>query len=143
VAEGYRSGPRVAGCRLAAAGRRVLLRTGGKRDHAFAPRFRRASISKWPCSRTGNACAPACCRAICCCRKASLSEAAIDAWQRIEQQDPAYLALVAQRLLETYRKLERRDEGIALLSGYLERYPSLDLLDAPQRRIRSNPVGNP
>ena len=56
-------------------------------------------------------------------------EAAIEAWQRIEQQDPSYLALVAQRLLETYRKLERRDEGIALLSGYLERYPSLDLLD--------------
>ncbi len=56
-------------------------------------------------------------------------QTAIEAWQRIEQQDPAYLALVAQRLLETYRKLERRDEGIALLSGYLERYPSLDLLD--------------
>ena len=54
---------------------------------------------------------------------------AIDAWQRIEQQDPAFLSLVAQRLLETYRKLDRRDEGIALLSGYLERYPSLDLLD--------------
>lgn len=56
-------------------------------------------------------------------------EAAIDAWLRIEQQDPAYLSLVAQRLLEAYRKLERRDEGIALLRGYLERYPSLDLLD--------------
>lgn len=54
---------------------------------------------------------------------------AIEAWQRIEQQDPAYLALVAQRLLETYRKLERVPEGIALLSGYLERYPSLDLLE--------------
>ena len=46
---------------------------------------------------------------------------AIDAWQRIEQQDPAYLALVAQRLLETYRKMAQRDEGIALLRGYLER----------------------
>jgi lipopolysaccharide biosynthesis regulator YciM len=56
-------------------------------------------------------------------------EEAIAAWQRIEQQDPAYLALVAQRLLETYRKLERRDEGIALLRGYLEHYSSLDLLD--------------
>jgi lipopolysaccharide biosynthesis regulator YciM len=55
--------------------------------------------------------------------------AAIEAWQRIEQQDPAYLALVAQRLLDTYRKLERPEEGMALLSGYLERYPSLDLLD--------------
>ncbi|MFN4326284.1 MAG: lipopolysaccharide assembly protein LapB [Azonexus sp.] len=55
--------------------------------------------------------------------------AAIEAWQRIEQQDPAYLALVAQRLLEAYRKQERLAEGIALLSGYLERYPSLDLLE--------------
>lgn len=54
---------------------------------------------------------------------------AIEAWQRIEQQDPAYLALVAQRLLETYRKLDRRDEGMALLRGYLQHYPSLDLLD--------------
>jgi lipopolysaccharide assembly protein B len=54
---------------------------------------------------------------------------AIVAWQRIEQQDPAYLALIAQRLMESYRKLDRRAEGVALLSGYLERYPSLDLLD--------------
>ncbi len=57
------------------------------------------------------------------------TQEAIAAWQRIEQQDPAYLALVAQRLLETHRKLERLAEGIALLSGYLERYPSLDLLE--------------
>ena len=56
-------------------------------------------------------------------------QAAIEAWQRIEQQDPAYLALVAQRLLEAYRKQEQLAEGIALLSGYLERYPSLDLLE--------------
>ena len=56
-------------------------------------------------------------------------QSSIEAWQRIEQQDPAYLALVAQRLLDTYRKLERPVEGMALLSGYLERYPSLDLLD--------------
>ena len=56
-------------------------------------------------------------------------DAAIEAWQRIEQQDPAYLALVAQRLLEAYRKMERRDEGFALLRAYLERYASLDLLE--------------
>lgn len=55
--------------------------------------------------------------------------AAIENWQRIEQQDPTYLALVAQRLLDAYRKLERRDAGLQLLRGYLERYPSLDLLD--------------
>jgi lipopolysaccharide biosynthesis regulator YciM len=55
--------------------------------------------------------------------------AAIECWQRIEQQDPTYLALVAQRLLDAYRKLDRREEGLQLLRGYLEHYPSLDLLD--------------
>ncbi|MBK1679138.1 lipopolysaccharide assembly protein LapB [Rhodocyclus tenuis] len=61
--------------------------------------------------------------------QASNDVAAIDWWQRIEQQDPVYLALVAQRLLDAYRRLDRRDEGLQLLRGYLERYPSLDLLD--------------
>jgi lipopolysaccharide biosynthesis regulator YciM len=56
-------------------------------------------------------------------------EEAIACWQRIEQQDPAYLALVAKRLLDAFRKLARREEGLLLLRGYLERYPSLDLLD--------------
>ena len=57
------------------------------------------------------------------------SKEAITCWQRIEQQDPTYLALVAQRLLDAFRKLVRRDEGLQLLRGYLEHYPSLDLLD--------------
>ena len=56
-------------------------------------------------------------------------EEAVACWLRIEQQDPTYLALVAQRLLDAYRKLERRDEGLQLLRGYLEHYHSLDLLD--------------
>ncbi len=54
---------------------------------------------------------------------------AIEHWKRIESQDPAYLALVAQRLLEAYREAGRAEEGLRLLIGYLERYPSLDLLD--------------
>lgn len=54
---------------------------------------------------------------------------AIAIWQGIEQQDPTYLALVAQRLLEAYRRLSRLPEGVALLGAYLERYPSLDMLD--------------
>ena len=54
---------------------------------------------------------------------------AIDAWKRIEQQNPAYLALVAQRLLESHRALGRSDEGLTLLRGYLASFPSLDLLD--------------
>lgn len=53
------------------------------------------------------------------------SKEAIACWQRIEQQDPTYLALVAQRLLDAFRKLVRRDEGLQLLRGYLEHYPSL------------------
>ncbi len=56
-------------------------------------------------------------------------EEAVACWQRIEQQDPSFLALVAQRLLDAFRKLARHDEGLQLLRGYLERYPSLDLLD--------------
>lgn len=56
-------------------------------------------------------------------------EKAIGAWTRIEQQDPQYLALAAQRLLDAYRRLGRKEEGTALLKAYLDRYPSLDLLD--------------
>jgi lipopolysaccharide biosynthesis regulator YciM len=63
-------------------------------------------------------------------RTAGRAERAIEHWKRIEQQNPAYLALVAQRLLEAHRDAGRLEEGLTLLSGYLERYPSLDLLDA-------------
>jgi lipopolysaccharide assembly protein B len=56
-------------------------------------------------------------------------DAAIEHWKRLESQNPAYLALVAQRLLEAYRDAGRAEEGLTLLAGYLERYPSLDLLD--------------
>jgi lipopolysaccharide biosynthesis regulator YciM len=54
---------------------------------------------------------------------------AVDHWKRVESQNPAYLALVAQRLVEAYRDAGRAEEGLTLLAGYLERYPSLDLLD--------------
>jgi rubrerythrin len=54
---------------------------------------------------------------------------AIDAWKRIEQQNPGYLALVAQRLLESHRAIGRSEEGLTLLRGYLASFPSLDLLD--------------
>jgi lipopolysaccharide biosynthesis regulator YciM len=62
-------------------------------------------------------------------RASNNPEAAIEHWKRIESQDPAYLALVAQRLLEAYREAGRAEEALRLLVGYLERYPSLDLLD--------------
>jgi lipopolysaccharide biosynthesis regulator YciM len=62
-------------------------------------------------------------------RGAGNLERALEHWKRVESQDPAYLALVAQRLVEAYRDAGRAEEGLRLLAGYLERYPSLDLLD--------------
>ncbi len=62
-------------------------------------------------------------------------EGAIEAWQHIEHQNPAYLALVAQKLQEAYLRLGRRDEGLQLLRGYLAAYPSLDLLDTVFRLV--------
>ena len=56
-------------------------------------------------------------------------ERAIEHWKRIESQNPAYLALAAQRLYEAHREAGRAEEGLRLIAGYLERYPSLDLLD--------------
>lgn len=62
-------------------------------------------------------------------RAAGELERAIEHWKRIESQDPAFLALVAQRLLDAHRDAGRLEEGLRLITGYLERYPSLDLLD--------------
>ena len=63
---------------------------------------------------------------------------AIEAWKRIEQQTPVYLALVAEKLLEAHRQAGREAPGLQLLRGYLERHPSLDLLDAVfQAEIRA------
>ena len=63
-------------------------------------------------------------------RSVGSMERAIEHWKRIEAQNPAFLALVAQRLLEAHREVGRLEDGLTLLTGYLERYPSLDLLDA-------------
>jgi len=54
---------------------------------------------------------------------------AIAIWQRIEQQDPQYLLLVAERLLAAYQQSGRGDEGIAMLQQYLLKYHSLDLVN--------------
>ena len=58
------------------------------------------------------------------------AEEAVEAWKRMESQNPAYLTLVAEKLLGAYRQIGRYDEGLALLRGYLASYPSLDLLNA-------------
>lgn len=57
-------------------------------------------------------------------------EGALSIWKRVEQQNPVYLALVAARIMDGYRKLGRVEQGIQLLRAYLTQHPSLDLLDA-------------
>ena len=54
---------------------------------------------------------------------------AIEIWKRIEQQNPQYLPLVAERMLDACRLSGRMDEGIALLQGYQAKYASLDLMN--------------
>lgn len=56
-------------------------------------------------------------------------EAAIEAWKRVENQDPVYLSLVAERVMEAFGRLDRIEQGQTLLRSWLEGNPSLDLLD--------------
>jgi lipopolysaccharide assembly protein B len=55
--------------------------------------------------------------------------AAVEAWKRIETQNPSYVALVAERIYGAYEKQGRAEEGLNLLRAYLEKYPSLDALN--------------
>ncbi len=57
-------------------------------------------------------------------------DGAIEAWTRVESQNASYLALIAAKLMEAYRKQERTEQGLHLLRAYLEKHTSLDLLDA-------------
>lgn len=56
-------------------------------------------------------------------------EAALESWKRVENQDPVYLALAAGRIMELLGRIGRGEQGLQLLRAWLERHPSLDLLD--------------
>jgi lipopolysaccharide biosynthesis regulator YciM len=56
-------------------------------------------------------------------------ESALLSWRRVEQQSVPHVALVAQRLMDGYRSLDRPQEGLNLLKGYLAEAPSIDLLE--------------
>ena len=56
-------------------------------------------------------------------------EEAIAIWKNIEAQDAQYLPLVAERLLNACRSLNREMDGVALLREYLGKYHSLDLMN--------------
>jgi len=61
--------------------------------------------------------------------RAGRHEEALEAWKAIESQDPAYLGLAAEGMVESYRALGRPEEGLALMRGLQHRYPGLDFLN--------------
>ena len=61
--------------------------------------------------------------------KVGASETALVVWQAIEQQTPVFLALAAEKMMGVYREVGRETIGVELLRSYLERHPSIDLLD--------------
>jgi len=54
---------------------------------------------------------------------------AIEIWRSVEARDAQYLPLVAERLLRAYQQQGDEAGGIALLRGYLQTHPSLDLMN--------------
>jgi len=60
--------------------------------------------------------------------QAGLDEAAISAWRRIEDINPSFLPIAAERLVQAHVRLGRHEEGVRLLQAYLEQRPSPDLL---------------
>src|SRR4051812_17003885 len=56
-------------------------------------------------------------------------EAAIEAWQRIESQNPAFLSLVSDRLADAYRRTSTTGQALRVIKAYQTQYPSLDLLN--------------
>ncbi|MFZ5522501.1 MAG: lipopolysaccharide assembly protein LapB [Pseudomonadota bacterium] len=65
-------------------------------------------------------------------------EEAIRIWKSIETQDPQYLPLVAERLLNVYRSLGREAEGLAQLRDYLSKYHSHDLMNVVFEGVLKN-----
>jgi len=70
--------------------------------------------------------------------KIGAGETAIDHWKSIEQQNPGYLSLAAEKLMTVHVQLGRTEQGVQLLRGWLERHSSLDLLDAVFRAELDN-----
>ena len=63
------------------------------------------------------------------------TEGALRAWRRVEQQSTPHVALVAQRLMDGYRAVNRAREGVNLLKTYLAEAPSIDLLEVAFKAV--------
>jgi lipopolysaccharide biosynthesis regulator YciM len=57
------------------------------------------------------------------------AEGALKTWRRVEHQSVPHVALVAQRLMDGYRKVGRPQEGVNLLQSYLAEASSIDLIE--------------
>ncbi|UDG82073.1 lipopolysaccharide assembly protein LapB [Candidatus Vallotia cooleyia] len=60
---------------------------------------------------------------------------ALKRWQQVEKQNPAYLPLVAHKLMQAYAQTGQALQGAALLMRYIQAYPSNDLLDDAYKHI--------
>ncbi|MDE1183600.1 lipopolysaccharide assembly protein LapB [Paraburkholderia sp.] len=62
-------------------------------------------------------------------------QAAITQWQRVEEQNAAYLPLVAEKLMKAYDATGNPQAGADLLTTWVDRYPSNDLLDVAYQHV--------
>jgi lipopolysaccharide biosynthesis regulator YciM len=62
-------------------------------------------------------------------------EGALMTWRRVEQISVPHTALVAQRMMDGYRKVGRPQEGVNLLKSYLEHAASIDLLEVVYKAV--------
>ncbi|MFS2007241.1 lipopolysaccharide assembly protein LapB [Duganella sp. CT11-25] len=62
-------------------------------------------------------------------------EGALMTWRRVEQLSVPHVALVAQRMMDGYRKVGRPQEGVNLLKSYLEQASSIDLLEVVYKAV--------
>jgi lipopolysaccharide biosynthesis regulator YciM len=62
-------------------------------------------------------------------------EGALSAWRRVEHQSVPHVALVAQRLMDGYRKIGRPQEGVNLLRSYLAEASSIDLIEVVYKAV--------
>ena len=62
-------------------------------------------------------------------------EAALNAWRHVEHQSVPHIALVAQRLMDGYKAVDRPREGVNLLKAYLAQASSIDLLEVVLKAV--------
>ncbi|HEX8404486.1 MAG TPA: lipopolysaccharide assembly protein LapB [Duganella sp.] len=62
-------------------------------------------------------------------------EGALMTWRRVEQISVPHTALVAQRMMDGYRKVGRPLEGANLIKSYLEQASSIDLLEVVYKAV--------